>query len=82
VGRGLVEPGGLVGMTYLLEAAEIAARCAFDLSGRQAPSTTVAAIARRWGFADPTHFSRVFRAAYGMSPREWRASHRRQPRGR
>jgi AraC-like DNA-binding protein len=45
-----------------------------DLAGREGPSTTIAAIARRWGFADPTHFSRVFRAAYGMSPREWRAS--------
>jgi AraC-like DNA-binding protein len=37
---------------------------------------TVAAIARRWGFADPTHFSRRFRLAYGMSPREWRHTHR------
>jgi AraC-like DNA-binding protein len=35
-------------------------------------STTIAAIARRWGFADPTHFSRRFRGAYGLSPREWR----------
>lgn len=48
-----------------------------DLAGREAPSATVAAIARRWGFADPTHFSRVFRAAYGMSPREWRTSQQR-----
>jgi AraC-like DNA-binding protein len=39
-----------------------------------APATpaTVAAIARRWGFTDSTHFSRRFRAAYGLSPREWR----------
>lgn len=28
-------------------------------------------IARRWGFSDPAHFSRRFRAAYGVSPREW-----------
>jgi AraC-like DNA-binding protein len=33
---------------------------------------TIAAIARRWGFADSTHFSRRFRGAYGLSPREWR----------
>jgi AraC-like DNA-binding protein len=33
---------------------------------------TIAAIASRWGFADATHFSRRFRQAYGMSPREWR----------
>jgi AraC-like DNA-binding protein len=32
----------------------------------------IAAIARRWGFTDATHFGRRFRAAYGISPREWR----------
>jgi AraC-like DNA-binding protein len=33
---------------------------------------SIAMIARRWGFTDPTHFSRRFRAAYGLTPREWR----------
>ena len=33
---------------------------------------TIAASASRWGFKDPTHFSRRFRAAYGMLPRDWR----------
>ncbi|MFC9915758.1 helix-turn-helix domain-containing protein [Streptomyces sp. NPDC127197] len=33
---------------------------------------TIAAIANRWGFLSAAHFSRVFRAAYGMSPSEWR----------
>ncbi|MFF0739069.1 AraC family transcriptional regulator [Streptomyces sp. NPDC004111] len=33
---------------------------------------TVSAVARRWGFASPTHFSRSFRAVYGMSPSDWR----------
>ncbi|MFI9442873.1 hypothetical protein SM007_33260 [Streptomyces avermitilis] len=28
----------------------------------------------RWGFVSPAHFSRAFRAAYGMSPREWQAT--------
>ncbi|WP_433201056.1 helix-turn-helix domain-containing protein [Dactylosporangium sp. CS-047395] len=37
-----------------------------------APGVTVAAIAHRWGFASAAHFSRVFRAAYGQSPRAWR----------
>jgi AraC-like DNA-binding protein len=39
-----------------------------------APSaaTTVAATARRSGFSDPTHFSRRFRAAYGLPPAQWR----------
>lgn len=33
---------------------------------------TVAAIATRCGFADAAHFSRVFKAAHGVSPREYR----------
>ncbi|GAA4719203.1 helix-turn-helix domain-containing protein [Phytohabitans rumicis] len=33
---------------------------------------TIAMIAQRWGFADPTHFARRFRAKYGVTPREWR----------
>ena len=36
---------------------------------------TIAAVARRWGFADTTHFARRFRRAYGLSPREWRQLH-------
>lgn len=35
---------------------------------------TVAAVAQRWGFVSPSHFSRAFRDAYGMSPREWQTS--------
>ncbi|MGK5640582.1 helix-turn-helix domain-containing protein [Streptomyces sp. URMC 126] len=35
---------------------------------------TIAAVALRWGFPSPAHFSRAFRAAYGRSPREWRAA--------
>ncbi|WP_222193704.1 helix-turn-helix domain-containing protein [Modestobacter italicus] len=33
----------------------------------------IAAVARAWGFGDPSHFSRRFRAQFGMSPRDWRA---------
>ncbi|MEU4342852.1 AraC family transcriptional regulator [Nocardia sp. NPDC023852] len=33
---------------------------------------TIAMIMRRWGFRDPSYFARRFRAAYGLSPREWR----------
>lgn len=32
----------------------------------------IAAVARRWGFGDPSHFSRRFRAEYGTTPRDWR----------
>ncbi|MBV7698158.1 helix-turn-helix domain-containing protein [Streptomyces sp. TRM70350] len=40
-----------------------------DRRGPRIP--TVSSVARRWGFTHLAHFSRAFRAAYGMSPREW-----------
>ena len=45
--------------------------CRRDLA-RSANGSTIAAVAHRWGFTSAAHFSRVFRAAYGLSPREWR----------
>lgn len=47
--------------------------CRRDLAKPSATYTTIAALARRWGFVDATSFGRAFKAAYGMSPREWRA---------
>jgi len=35
----------------------------------------VAAVGARWGYPDPAHFSRLFKAAYGVGPRDYRASH-------
>ena len=35
-------------------------------------SRSIARVAFSWGFKDPTHFSRRFKAAYGMLPRDWR----------
>ncbi|WP_062651699.1 AraC-like ligand-binding domain-containing protein [Streptomyces maremycinicus] len=32
---------------------------------------SVAAVAQRWGFASPAHFSRLFRNAYGVPPSNW-----------
>lgn len=43
-----------------------------ELARPGARDVAVGAVARRWGFANATHFSRSFRAAYGVSPREWR----------
>ncbi|MEU1367724.1 helix-turn-helix domain-containing protein [Streptomyces sp. NPDC005803] len=48
--------------------------CRRDLTLRARGNRTIAAVAGRWGFTSATHFSRVFRAAYGVSPREWRDS--------
>ncbi|WP_307806451.1 helix-turn-helix domain-containing protein [Streptomyces sp. FH025] len=47
--------------------------CARELGRRGRTVPTVSAVAQRWGFVNPAHFSRSFRAAYGVSPREWRA---------
>ena len=33
---------------------------------------SIAAIAADWGFLDPGHFTRRFRKAHGMTPRDWR----------
>ncbi|MGK8525246.1 helix-turn-helix domain-containing protein [Nocardia asteroides] len=43
-----------------------------DLARPDQRHHTIATIARRWGFRDSSHFARRFRAAYGLSPREWR----------
>ncbi|MFH9088674.1 helix-turn-helix domain-containing protein [Streptomyces sp. NPDC017673] len=49
-------------------------QCRRDLARRESADLTVAAVAHRWGFTSASHFSRVFRAAYGISPAAWRAS--------
>ncbi|MFD9537567.1 helix-turn-helix domain-containing protein [Streptomyces sp. NPDC060010] len=43
-----------------------------DLAARQEHRRSITDIARSWGFRDPSHFTRRFRAAYGLTPREWR----------
>jgi AraC-like DNA-binding protein len=46
--------------------------CRAELARPSAAGRTVAAVAARWGFASPTHFSRAFRNAYGVSPTQFR----------
>jgi AraC-like DNA-binding protein len=43
-----------------------------ELVARESTQRPIGMIARRWGFRDPTHFARRFRAEYGMTPSEWR----------
>jgi len=53
--------------------------CRRELGSRARGNPTIAAVAGRWGFLSAAHFSRVFRAAYGISPREWRDAVVRDP---
>lgn len=55
-------------------------RCRSDLARREVAGLTISAVAHRWGFTSASHFSRVFRAAYGVSPAEWRNSAVREAR--
>ncbi len=41
--------------------------------GRSFRPSSVAAVAHRWGFVNPSHFSRIFRDTFGVSPSEWQA---------
>jgi AraC-like DNA-binding protein len=47
-------------------------RCRSDLVDPRLRDRPIAAVAARWGFLQPAHFSRAFRAQYGTSPREYR----------
>ena len=47
-------------------------RCRRDLADPELRAEPVGAIAARWGLTNPAHFSRLFRAAYGAAPREYR----------
>jgi AraC-like DNA-binding protein len=63
------EQGTSVGRWILRRRLE---ECRRELALRGRGDRTIAAVAGRWGFLSATHFSRVFRSTYGMSPREWR----------
>ncbi|MEJ1196236.1 MULTISPECIES: helix-turn-helix domain-containing protein [unclassified Streptomyces] len=59
------------------------AECRRELAGPSGRVRTIAAIGRTWGFVDATHFSKAFKQAYGISPRDWREQHHPAPsRGR
>jgi AraC-like DNA-binding protein len=48
------------------------AHCRLDLANPRLNARPIEAIAERWGFTIPTHFSRLFRAIYGIPPRDCR----------
>jgi AraC-like DNA-binding protein len=47
-------------------------RCRHDLRDPALAHRSVSAVAARWGLVDASHFSRLFRAAFGISPRAYR----------
>jgi AraC-like DNA-binding protein len=47
-------------------------RCRRDLLDPALAARPVSAVAARWGLTDPAAFSRLFRAAYGVPPLEYR----------
>ncbi|TDD29780.1 helix-turn-helix domain-containing protein [Kribbella turkmenica] len=49
-------------------------RCRRDLLDPSLAAVPVGAVAARWGFTTPAHFSRLFRAAYGVPPVELRST--------
>ncbi|MBT0770156.1 helix-turn-helix domain-containing protein [Kineosporia sp. J2-2] len=48
--------------------------CRRDLEDDVHRHVSIAALARRWGFGDPAHFSRLFKSTYGLSPLDHRRS--------
>jgi AraC-like DNA-binding protein len=49
--------------------------CGHDLRDPRCSTRSVAAVGARWGYPDAAHFSRLFKATYGVGPRDYRASH-------
>jgi AraC-like DNA-binding protein len=70
--RYLLSERGFSFRRYALEQRLV--RCAKDLADPSLAHRSVTTIAYSWAFSDGAHFSRSFRAAFGMPPREYRAS--------
>lgn len=51
--------------------------CRDALARPGADAATVSSVGRRWGFLDATNFGRAFKAAYGLTPIEWRLLHQK-----
>lgn len=63
-----------ISLPLLVRAARVQAAIGYLLEGRE----SLTGIAHRCGFSDSAHFSRVFRVAAGITPRDFRAiAHRR-----
>jgi AraC-like DNA-binding protein len=47
-------------------------RCRQDLAQPRLSTRPIYAVAARWGFSSPAHFSQAFRGEYGLSPSDYR----------
>ena len=52
-------------------------RCRHDLTDPLRRGQPIHAIARRWGFTNASHFTRAFRATYGITPTDYQQQHNR-----
>ena len=66
----LFEETGLSVGQWILQRRLQRARC--DLADERFRGNTVLDVASGWGFKDPAHFSRAFRAAFGLTARDFR----------
>ncbi|WP_116450177.1 helix-turn-helix domain-containing protein [Blastococcus litoris] len=66
--KACAEAGISLEQWLISERLELARAELASAAGRRRP---IATTAHACGFADPSHFARRFRAAYGISPREW-----------
>ncbi|MCO5107918.1 MAG: helix-turn-helix domain-containing protein [Burkholderiaceae bacterium] len=62
------EPDGVAG--YVL--AQRLEACRRDFEDRRLDATSITGIALRRGFNHPAHFSRAFKARFGVTPSDWR----------
>ncbi|WP_158903543.1 helix-turn-helix domain-containing protein [Burkholderia sp. L27(2015)] len=67
----LLHQRGMSYRNYVL--AQRLLRAKNDLSDPRLANRAITTIAYSWGFSDSAHFSRTFKAAHGISPREYRA---------
>jgi AraC-like DNA-binding protein len=47
-------------------------QCRWDLAQPRLSSRPIHAVAARWGFSSPAHFSQIFRGEYGLPPSDYR----------
>lgn len=68
----LFETEGLTAARWILQ--QRLERCRRELVRTASYAPPVATVAHSWGFASASHFSRAFRLAYGISPKEFQAA--------